>query len=140
MKNLPANAGGIRDAGLIPGTGRSPGEGNDTHSSNLVWRTPRAEEPGHSPWGRRESDATAHLERVAGGVARAQPPGSLPSVSSQGEREAPGLRPQPTRAHRALPLLSQVFAQWGLLPVPCAPLEDHSSSSLSSLGSRPALA
>ena len=27
-KNLPANAGDARDAGLIPGTGRSPGIGN----------------------------------------------------------------------------------------------------------------
>jgi len=27
VKNLPANAGGIRDAGLIPGSGRSPGVG-----------------------------------------------------------------------------------------------------------------
>ena len=28
VKNLPANAGDIRDAGLIPGLGKSPGEGN----------------------------------------------------------------------------------------------------------------
>ena len=28
VKNPPANAGEIRDAGLIPGSGRSPGEGN----------------------------------------------------------------------------------------------------------------
>ena len=28
VKNLPANAGDIRDAGLIPGLGRFPGEGN----------------------------------------------------------------------------------------------------------------
>ena len=28
VKNLPANAGDIRDAGWIPGSGRSPGEGN----------------------------------------------------------------------------------------------------------------
>ena len=28
VKNLPANAGDIRDAGLIPGVGRSPGEGH----------------------------------------------------------------------------------------------------------------
>ena len=28
VKNLPANAGDIRDAGLIPGSGRSSGEGN----------------------------------------------------------------------------------------------------------------
>ena len=27
-ENLPANAGDIRDAGLIPGSGRSPGGGN----------------------------------------------------------------------------------------------------------------
>ena len=27
-KDLPASAGGIRDPGLIPGLGRSPGEGN----------------------------------------------------------------------------------------------------------------
>ena len=28
VKKLPANAGDIRDTGLIPGLGRSPGEGN----------------------------------------------------------------------------------------------------------------
>ena len=28
VKNLPANAGGARDAGLIPESGRSPGVGN----------------------------------------------------------------------------------------------------------------
>ena len=28
VKNLPANAGDIRDVGSIPGSGRSPGEGN----------------------------------------------------------------------------------------------------------------
>ena len=28
VKNLPANAGDIRDSGLIPGLGRSPVEGN----------------------------------------------------------------------------------------------------------------
>ena len=29
LKNLPASAGDIRDMGSIPGSGRSPGEGND---------------------------------------------------------------------------------------------------------------
>ena len=29
VKNLPANAGDIKDVGLIPGSGRSPGEEND---------------------------------------------------------------------------------------------------------------
>ena len=28
VKNLPANAGGVRDKGLIPGLGRFPGGGN----------------------------------------------------------------------------------------------------------------
>ena len=28
VKNMPANAGDIRDTGLIPGSGRSPGQGN----------------------------------------------------------------------------------------------------------------
>ena len=28
VKSLPANAGDLRDAGLIPGLGRSPGEGH----------------------------------------------------------------------------------------------------------------
>ena len=28
VRNLPVNAGDSRDAGLIPGSGRSPGEGN----------------------------------------------------------------------------------------------------------------
>ena len=46
VKNLPANAGDIRDTGLIPGSGRSPGEGTATHSSILAWRIPRTGEPG----------------------------------------------------------------------------------------------
>jgi len=29
VKNLPANAGDIRDAGVNPGSGRSPGGGHD---------------------------------------------------------------------------------------------------------------
>ena len=28
VKNLPANAGDIKDSGLIPGLGRAPGEGH----------------------------------------------------------------------------------------------------------------
>ena len=34
VKNLPPNAGDIRDMGLIPGLGRSPGEG---HGSPLQY-------------------------------------------------------------------------------------------------------
>ena len=37
VKNLPANAGGARDSGLIPGSGRSPGveNGNPLQYSSL---------------------------------------------------------------------------------------------------------
>ena len=40
IKNPPANAGDIRDAGLIPGLGRSPEEGMANHYSVLAWRIP----------------------------------------------------------------------------------------------------
>ena len=46
VKNLPASAGDIRDAGLIPGSGRSPEEGMVIHSSTLAWRIPWTEKPG----------------------------------------------------------------------------------------------
>ena len=35
----------IRDLGLIPGLGRSLGEGMAAHSSILAWRIPWTEEP-----------------------------------------------------------------------------------------------
>ena len=39
VKNLPANAGDVRDMGLIPELESSPGEeGMATHSSILAWR------------------------------------------------------------------------------------------------------
>ena len=43
VRNLPANA---RDAGLIPGSGRSPGEENGTPSSILAWEVLWTEEAG----------------------------------------------------------------------------------------------
>ena len=45
IKNLPANAGDLRDVGPVPGLRRSPGEGNATHSSILPWEIPWTEEP-----------------------------------------------------------------------------------------------
>ena len=41
IKDLPANAGDIRDVGLILGLGCMA-----THSSILAWKIPRTEEPG----------------------------------------------------------------------------------------------
>ena len=47
VKNLPVNAGDVRDMGSIPGSGRFPRkEGMATHSSILAWRIPWTEEPG----------------------------------------------------------------------------------------------
>ena len=43
---VKASADNVGDPGSIPGLGRSPGEGNATHSSTLAWRIPRMEEPG----------------------------------------------------------------------------------------------
>ena len=43
VKNLPANAG---RASLIPGSGRSPGEGNGNPFSILAWEIPWTEKPG----------------------------------------------------------------------------------------------
>ena len=46
VKNLLANAGDVRDVGLIPGSGRSPGGGHGNNSSILAWRIPWTEAPG----------------------------------------------------------------------------------------------
>ena len=40
VKNLPANAGELRDAGLIPGWEDPLEEEMATHSNTLVWKTP----------------------------------------------------------------------------------------------------
>ena len=46
VKNLPANAGDIRDAVLIPRLGRFTGGGHAIHSTILAWSIPWTEEPG----------------------------------------------------------------------------------------------
>ena len=55
VKNLPADGGDARDVGLIPRSGRSPGEGNGkllltltlTQTAHiLAWEMPWTEEPG----------------------------------------------------------------------------------------------
>ena len=49
VKNLPASVG---DAGSISGSGRSPGEGNDSILQYSAWAIPWTEEPGGlHPWG-----------------------------------------------------------------------------------------
>ena len=46
VKNLPANAGDAGDAGLIPGLGISPGEGNDNPLQYSCLGNPWSEGPG----------------------------------------------------------------------------------------------
>ena len=46
VKNQPANAGDVRDTGLIPGLGRSLEKGMATHLTSLASRIPWTEERG----------------------------------------------------------------------------------------------
>ena len=46
VKKPPANAGGIRDLGLIPEWGRSPGGGHGNSLQDSCLRIPWTEEPG----------------------------------------------------------------------------------------------
>ena len=45
VKNLPTDTGGARDVGLIPASGRSPGEENGNPFQYSAWENPRREEP-----------------------------------------------------------------------------------------------
>ena len=59
VQNLPANSGDAGDAGLIHGSGRSPGGGMATHSGILAWRILWTEEPGGlQPMDCKELDTT----------------------------------------------------------------------------------
>ena len=51
--NSPANAGVARDAGLIPGLGRSPGAGNGSPLEYCCPGNPMDRNPkvGYTPWG-----------------------------------------------------------------------------------------
>ena len=64
VKNLPANAGDIREAGLIPGLGRSPGGGHDNPIQSSCPENPQGQGSlmGYSPWGCKELDTTEELD------------------------------------------------------------------------------
>ena len=51
VKNLPANAGDIRDTGLIPGSGRSPGGGQGNPLQYSCLKNPHGQRGlmGYSP-------------------------------------------------------------------------------------------
>ena len=60
VKNLPANAGDLRDAGSIPGLGRSPGGGHGNPLQYSCLENPHGQRSleGYSPWGSKEWDMT----------------------------------------------------------------------------------
>ena len=60
VKNLPANAGDVRDAGSVPGLGRSPGggHGNPLQDSCLDYPTDRGVWWATVPGFCKESDST----------------------------------------------------------------------------------
>ena len=64
VKNPPANAGDVRDAGSIPGLGRFPegGNGNPPQYYCLENSMDRVAWWGYSPWGCKESDTTEHTD------------------------------------------------------------------------------
>ena len=70
VKNLPANAGNLRDMDLIPGSGNPLEKEMAAHSRILVWRIPWTEEPGglqsteSQRVGHDRSDFTSHRRNV----------------------------------------------------------------------------
>ena len=66
VKNPPANAGDVRDAGLTPRSGRSPGAGHGKSLKHSCLRNPLDREAWRAMvhWVARESDATEHA-RIA---------------------------------------------------------------------------
>ena len=58
VKNPPASAGDIRDAGSIPGSGRLPGEGNGNSLQYSCLENPMRSLAGYSPCSHKESDTT----------------------------------------------------------------------------------
>ena len=59
VKNLPANAGDVRDMDSIPVLGRSPGDGNGNSFQYSYLKIPWTEEPGRlQSMGHKELDMT----------------------------------------------------------------------------------
>ena len=63
VKNPPAYAGHVREEGLIPKLGRSPGGGNGNLLQYSCLENPHGQRSlkGYSPWGHKESDMTERL-------------------------------------------------------------------------------
>ena len=66
VKNQPAKAGDIKDVGSIPGSGRSPREGNGNPLQCSCLENPHAQKSleCYSPWACTESDTTEVTEHT----------------------------------------------------------------------------
>ena len=76
VTNPPANAGDVRDAGSIPGSGRSPGEGNGNPIQYSCLKKPHGQRS-YIPEGCKESDrteATLHSKSYIGTLSRTWEP------------------------------------------------------------------
>ena len=96
VKNPPARQ-EPQQTGLIPGSARSPEEGNGYPPSILTWRVPWTEEPSglYSPWGCKESDtteATWHACRAPSPKAKSFPGYYIPGLS--GDRKEGSFGPE----------------------------------------------
>ena len=65
VKDLPANARDIRDAGSVPGSARSPGGGHDNPLQYSCLENPHGQRSlvVYSPWGCKESETTQWLSK-----------------------------------------------------------------------------
>ena len=70
------------DLGSIPGSGRSPGEGNGDPLQHLAWRMPGTEEPGrlYSPGDREELDRTEWLTHTGSVLVKEKAGGPSPQT------------------------------------------------------------
>ena len=64
VKNLPGNAGNIRNTDSVSGLGRSPGGGHGNPLQYACLENPWTEEPGGLQWGHKELDMTEVTEHA----------------------------------------------------------------------------
>ena len=72
VKNVPANTGDVRDAGSIPGSGRSPGVGN----GNPPWYSCLEDSMGRGDWWATAHGVTKNLTRLSTHIPLLQSMGS----------------------------------------------------------------
>ena len=90
IKNPSVRAGDIRDAGLISGSGRSPGVGSSRPLQYSCLENPIDRSlAGYSPWGHKESDTTeamsTHTYMTLSGVRHTQTQDAGHSFRGRGE-------------------------------------------------------